>query len=272
MTSNNYLKSYCNSWALVTGASSGIGAEFCLQLARENINLILVARRTDKLENLAKILELKFSIKTLVITQDLSLKTASETLRAFIESHHIKVRILVNNAAVGPWGHFERLPVNKCEDLLQLTFVTPACLIRSFLPHLQSFSSAIVINVATQAALQPTPYMSLYSAAKSGLMSLSLSLYEEFRKRDIYFQTLIPGPTYSEFDEIAEAYPCQLSAKRDSPEVVVRLSLKCLHKKKPVVSSAKNIFLQRIFYGLFPYRFILKEIGKMFMPSPHKSK
>lgn len=269
MNSFILLKDYQNSWALVTGASSGIGAEFCRQLAAYKINLILVARRTEKLTRLSTSLEAQFGIQTLVITQDLSVAGSAEKIKFQIENRGIKVRLLVNNAGYGPWGRFERLSPGHEEKVVQLLLGTPAALIRTFLDHFQTFSSSVIINLSSQAALQPIPYLAAYSAAKAGLHNLSLALYEEYKERFIYVQTLIPGPTQTEFDEVGEAYPSGISEKRDTPEKVVTLSLKAVRTKEPVV-AVPSIFMQRFFNGVFPPKVVVKKIGKIFRPPAAK--
>lgn len=262
------LRHYQGSWALVTGASSGIGAEFCRQLARHQIHIILVARREDRLKVLADELSKLYKVQCLVIPCDLSLGQAVHDLKEKIESQNIKVNIIVNNAGYGPWGNFARLQESECQRVLQLLFNTPAQLIRCFLDDLLVHKNAVVINVTSQAALQPIPYLSIYSAAKVGLHHLSLALFEEFRLKNIYFQSLIPSPTKTEFDTVGKAYPCGLSDHRDLPEKIVNLSLISIRKKSPVVTTVSffQFLFQRIFNGIFPYAFIVKKVGQVFLP------
>lgn len=259
---------YQGGWALVTGASSGIGAEFCHQLASQKINIILVARRENLLKNLANKLTMIHAVDCIVVPCDLSLQHAASNLKKTIESQNIKIQILVNNAGYGPWGHFERLQVGEHERVIQLLLNTPVELIRCFLDHLLSYKDSVVINVSSQAALQPIPYLAVYSAAKVGLQHLSLALYEEFRHRGLYFQTLIPAPTKTEFDKLGDAYPCKISNHRDLPKKIVSLSLQAIYKKKPVVSSVSffELAFQRFFNGVFPFAFIVKKIGQVFLP------
>lgn len=265
MTNVTLLNDFQNSWALVTGASSGIGAEFCRQLASHKINLILVARRTQTLAALADQLKSQFGIQTLVIAQDLSVFGAAEKVKSQIETTGIKVRLLVNNAGYGPWGKFDRLAAGYEEKMVQLLLGTPAAMIHHFLDHLRSFPSAVVINLSSQAALQPIPYLAVYASAKAGLHHLSLALYEEYREQNIYFQTLVPGPTKTEFDTVGEAYASQISEKRDSVETVVSLSLQAIATKKPLV-AVPSLFMQKFFNGLFPAKMVVKKIGQVFRP------
>lgn len=268
MESEHSLHSFKGSWALVTGASSGIGEEFCRQLAHQKIHLVLVARREQRLKKLADELSTQHNIECFIVPSDLSLPYAARELKKRLDSRGIKIRILVNNAGYGPWGHFARIQEAEYEHVAQLLFNTPLQLIRCFLDHLQFHKNSVVINLSSQAALQPIPYLAVYSAAKVGLHHLSLALYEEYRNKGIYFQTLIPGPTKSEFDAMGKAYDCGISAKRDLPEKIVTLSLTSISQNKPVVSTVASIGLlfQRFFNGLFPYSFVVKKVGQSFLP------
>ncbi|MBK7962946.1 MAG: SDR family NAD(P)-dependent oxidoreductase [Bdellovibrionales bacterium] len=272
MKSNERLSEYVGSWALVTGASSGIGAEFCRQLSCHGVNLVLVARRTNQMNLLAAELQKKAQIQTLVIPLDLSSPGSAASLISTVESRGIKIRMLINNAAYGPWGPFERIDLPDAERLVQLLIGTPTALIRGFLDHLSSFPTAAIINLSSQAALQPIPYLATYAACKSGLHQLSLALYEEFRSRGIYVQTLIPGPTQTEIDQVGEAYKSGVSEKRDPPEKIVSLSLNAIPSRRPIISGAPNIFFQKAFSALFPTTFVLNKIGQLFQPPSLASK
>jgi short-subunit dehydrogenase len=266
MGSNLVLEDYRNSWALVTGASSGIGAEFCRQLSRHHVNLVMVARRVDRMNSLVAEIGSYSNIRTLVLPLDLSLSGSAEKLIGLVEVKGIKIRILINNAAYGPWGHFARVSPEDQERLVQLLFGTPTTLIRGLLNHLNSFPSSTIINLSSQAAIQPIPYLATYSACKAGLHNLSLALHEELRLQGIYVQTLVPGPTSTEIDQVGGAYECGLSDKRNPPKEVVTLSLHGVATKRPIVSSVKNLVLAGLFNALFPTSFVLRKIGRTFQP------
>jgi short-subunit dehydrogenase len=255
-------------WALVTGASSGIGAEFCKQLAAAKVNLVMVARRTDRMNALADALMREHGVRTLVSAVDLSDARAVDVVMSTLLEQQVRIRLLVNNAAYGPWGRFEAADVETYSHLVQLVTGTPIAFCRAFFDDFCSFPGAAVINLSSPAAIQPVPYKAAYSAAKTGLHYFSLALYEEWRSRNILVQTLIPGPTESELDEKGNAYPSALPEDREPPGRVVRLSLENLGHDKPVVTAATGIFKQRFFNGLFPYKTITRTVGKMFYPPP----
>jgi len=228
----------------------------------------MVARRRERLEDLGLALRSRAGIQTLVVVEDLGRVGAATNVREAVGAAGVRVRVLVNNAAFGPWGRFEENPADVCERVVQLVAATPMALCRSFVDDLASFPSSAVINVSSPAALQPVPYKAVYSAAKTALHHFSLALSEEWRQRGIYVQTLIPGPTKSELDEKGGAYPCGLTDERGSPDVVVSASLAGLSAERPVVTSTTGIYKQRLFNGLFPHRTILRTVGKMFRPPP----
>lgn len=255
-----------SNWALVSGASSGIGVEYCRQLAELGANLVMVARRLDRMEGLANSLRQSYGVKTLVVGADLSEGGAARRVRLDLEASRIRVRLLVNNAAFGPWGRFESIDTSVHERVVQLVAGAPVAFCREFYEQLCSFAGSAIVNVSSQAAYQPVPYKAAYSAAKACLHNFSLALYEEWKAKGIHVQTLVPGPTESELDEKGGAYPCELPGFRASPVPLVRKSIAMLERDIPVVTSANGLYKLRLFNGLFPYRTIVRTVGRMFHP------
>ena len=134
----------------------------------------------------------------------------------------------------------------------------------AFYPDLVANTPSAVINVSSQAAFQPVPFMAVYAASKAFVQSFSQAIYGEWQEKGIEVQTLVPGPTKTEFDEKAGAYDSALSY-RDEPEKVVDISLKNLGHGSPVVSPV-NTYKQRWFAGTFPSAMIIKTVKKMFRP------
>lgn len=265
MAISNSLITWRGDWALVTGASSGIGREFALQLAAAGLNLVLVARRREVLDALAQELREKYQIEILVVGVDLTRPNAPTTVFAQVSQAGVRVRLLVNNAGAGRWGRFETVSVENYERVLQLNNQALVGLCREFFPSLSFFSRSAVINISSQAALQPVPFMAVYAASKAFLHSFSLALYEEWKKHGIYVQTCVPGPTATEFDEKAGAYASDLGERHAASQVVAK-SLRSLASDEPLVTSAKGIYKQKIFNALAPSKFVLKEVAKMFRP------
>ena len=185
-------------WALVTGATSGIGREFCVQLAAAGLNVAMVARRKQSMDDLASELRARHGVRTLVVDQDLAVPGAAAAVRERVARHDVVARLLVNSAAFGPWGRFENFPAEHYERLIQLVAVTPVSMCRVFHEDIRSFARSAIVNVSSPAALQPVPFMAAYASAKSCLHDFSLALHAEWKASGVLVQTLVPGPTRSE--------------------------------------------------------------------------
>ena len=253
------------SWALVTGASSGIGREFCVQLAAAKMNLVMVARREALLEELAAELAARHGIATRVIAADLTREESAERIQARLAGDGIQIRLLCNNAAAGRWGRFEQTEAEAYCEMIRLNTCAVVMMCHRLLPALSSHPSSAIINVSSPAAYQPVPYMAVYAASKAFVHSFSQALYGEWRERGVRVQTLVPGPTDTEFDAKAGAYDSALKG-RGAPAEVVRLALQQLGRDQPVVAAAKGLFKQRFFAGLFPPRTVIEQVGRMFRP------
>lgn len=256
-------------WALVTGASSGIGLEFCRQLAAKGLNLVLVARRTERLQALARELEEAHGVEAKAIGLDLAQPGAAAKLRQNLEALGLSIRLLVNNAAFGRWGHFEATASTLYQDMLQVNVIAPTTLCREFLPHLSRHDGAAVIMVSSPAALQPVPYMAGYAAAKAYVHAFGQALHGEWAGRGILVQTLVPGPTATEFDSVAGAYTSALQ-ERGNPVDVVKASLQGLASGKVIVWQAKGVFKQRLL-SLLPAGVVIRQVARMFLPPDQKT-
>jgi short-subunit dehydrogenase len=258
-----------HDWALVTGASSGIGREFCLRLAEVGVSLVLVARRSELLDTLASELAERYGIKTLVMAQDLSDPIAPSRIRQQVDEAGVRIKLLINNAAAGRWGPFEASTPEVYARMIQLNVGALTAMCMEFLTQLSSHPKSAVINVSSQAAYQPVPYMAVYAATKAYVQNFSLALYEEWRSRGIHVQTLIPGPSATEFDAKAGAYESALLERRP-PMEAVQAALAHLGEGQPVVTTAKGVWKQRLFAGLFPPKMVVREVAKMFKPPSGK--
>lgn len=259
------LHEWKGDWALVTGASSGIGREFSRQLAMVGMNLVLVARKRTFLEELACELSTKHGVKTLVIAVDLSERDATNMVKEAVGSAGRRIRLLVNNAACGRWGRFEGTSSQDYERMILLNNAAVVGLCQLFLPDLASHTSSAVINVSSPAALQPVPFMAVYAASKSFVHDFSQALYGEWQARGIRVQTLIPGPTATEFDAKAGAYESALKTRGTADEVV-SAALAGLQDQRPLVAVARGTYKQRLFAALFPAKFVIATVARMFRP------
>src|SRR5258707_2839486 len=187
-----------SSFALVTGASQGLGRVFAHALAARKQNVILVARSRDKLENLANDLKRSQSVFAEVLEFDLASPSAGPGLAQQLRDRNLQVNLLVNNAGFGVRGEFRNLALQRQMEMLRLNNAAVVELTYSLLPSLMEHPQAGIINVSSSAGFQPIPYASLYSATKSFLTSFSLGLQEELRSSRVSVVTLCPGRILAE--------------------------------------------------------------------------
>lgn len=186
-------------WALVTGASSGIGAEFARILASKGYPLVLVARREENLRALARELESAHGMATRVLVSDLSVGGAAEALWRQVEEAGLEIGVLINNAGFGDHGSFSQADWDRTHQMLQLNIVALTALTRFALPPMLARGEGYILNVASTAAFQPGPGMAVYFATKAYVLSFTEALWSELQGSGVVATTLCPGPTQSEF-------------------------------------------------------------------------
>jgi short-subunit dehydrogenase len=187
-----------NKVALVTGASAGLGVEFARQLSMRGHRLVLAARRKDRIEALANELG---SARAIAI--DLSEAGSAGRLMADIDANGETVDLLVNNAGFGLIGQFAELDARRERGMIDLNVGTLTDLCRAVAPGMIERKSGAILNVASTAAFQPGPKMAVYFATKAFVLSLTEALHEELKPHGIKVSCLCPGPTRTEFGEVA---------------------------------------------------------------------
>jgi short-subunit dehydrogenase len=191
-------------WTVVTGASSGIGAELARVFGQRGRSLVLVARRRDRLEELAGDLRSAHGVAVEVVACDLARPDAPEELLGALEARGIAVDTLVNNAGFGLLGAFAELPYGEQLGMLQLNVVSVTQLCRLVLPGLLARRRGGILNVASTAAFQAGPRMAVYYATKAFVLLLSEALHEEAKPHGVTVTALCPGPTPTEFQARAD--------------------------------------------------------------------
>jgi uncharacterized protein len=184
---------------LITGASGGIGYELAGLFARDNHNLVLVARNIDKLTQVADDLQRRFGISAKAIALDLTSQAASQSLFDQLQREGIAVDILVNNAGYGVLGRFAGMPVEESLGQIQLNITALTSLTRLFLGPMLQRGSGKILNVASTAGFQPGPLMAVYYATKAYVISFSEALANELADKGITVTCLCPGPTVTGF-------------------------------------------------------------------------
>jgi len=184
---------------LVTGASSGIGRELAHCFARNGTPCVLLARSEDALHTLADTLRSRYGVEASVLPADLSVPDAAETVRDRLRERDLQVDVLVNNAGFGTRGPFAETDPDQQVDMVQVNVTTLTHLTRLLLPGMLERDRGGVLNVASTAAFQPGPNMSVYYATKAYVLSFSEGLAEEVAGRGVSVTCLAPGPTRTAF-------------------------------------------------------------------------
>lgn len=198
------------SYILITGASSGIGQCFAQQLARQGCNLVLVARRGEKLAALAQELQDKHNIKVLILPCDLAAANARQQLYIQLEQADINLSGLINNAGLGAMGRFAEVDYAPQQQMLNVNIIALVELTHHIIPKLKQQPGSFIINVASTAAFQAGPGMAIYYASKAFVLSFSEALHEELKTSQIQVQALCPGATATEFADVAHMHDTKL--------------------------------------------------------------
>ncbi len=218
---------------LITGASSGIGKAFALALAERGADVVLVARRMDRLEALKNRIERDHGVHAVAIAADLSLPDSVAELHAAVQKQGIAVTSLVNNAGFGTWGDFVHEDATRLADEIALDVCAPVQLTHAFLPALLAADHGFLVNVTSMAAYQPTPRMAVYGAAKAFMLSFTESLWAELRGSGLTVFALSPGATSTEFNDVVGTDNATAGARMRSPEDVVGTALNHLRRRNP---------------------------------------
>ena len=225
------------STALITGASAGIGEAFAQQLAQRGTNLVLVARSGDKLQEIASKLKEKYQIRVDVIVKDLTEVNAAQSIFDITQSQGLTIDTLINNAGFGDYGEFSSRDGEKQIKMIQLNILTLVDLTHKFLPSMRSRESGNIINIASIAAFQPMPYLSVYAASKAFVLSFSEALWGENKDVGVRVLAVCPGPTETNFFDRAN-FPDSFAGKTSSistPEEVVKDTLQALDSDKQTI-------------------------------------
>ncbi len=253
-----------SSYALITGASSGIGACFARALASRGHNLILVARSREKLEALALELQGKHNIQALPCKQDLSQPGAAAALAAKLREQGRPVQLLLNNAGFGAHGRFWELPLERQAEMLRLNMAALAELTHALLGPMLERRSGAIINVSSTAGFQPVPNSAAYAASKAFVLSFSLALAEEVRAYGIRVVTLCPGGTDTNFFAAGQYGKVKFPGGLLAPESVVAAALEGLDRGGGLVVPGWMNKLSVASQRLAPRSWVTRIAGRMF--------
>ena len=252
--------------ALVTGASSGIGAAFARGLFRQGWPLVLVARRADRLGSLAR--ELGGGERVLTVPLDLTAAGALDRLEQEIRRHGLEIELLVNNAGVGHTGRFPQEPRERVLGMVDLNVRALVELTHRLLPDMVERRHGAIVNVASTAAFQPVGFMSVYAATKSFVLSFTEGLHVELQGTGVRVQALCPGLTESEFHAVSGTDRLFFTrTPRMSAEDVVACSLRGLERGRLRVVAGWSNRLLAALQGWFPRPVVRRVAASLFRPS-----
>ncbi len=245
--------------ALVTGASAGLGEEFARQLSKRGHRLVLAARRLERLEVLAAELG-----NARAVAIDLSGPGAAAALMADVKAAGEHVELLVNNAGFGVHGRFDKADPERLRQMIDLNCGALTELCSAVLPEMVERRSGAILNVASTAAFQPGPGMAVYFATKAFVLSLSEALHEEVKRFGVKVSALCPGPTHTEFGDVA-GFKTKKSFDRFFMESgpVVRQGLDALQCNKAVAIAGRLNALGAFSARLAPRSLVRKIAGSI---------
>ena len=252
-------------WALVTGASAGIGVALSEELAAGGTNLVLTARRKDRLDSLAQRLGSAHKVQTEIYAADLADSSAPEKIFVFTNEKKIQIDLVINNAGFGQYGSFATIETKRWLDMVQVNCSTVVHLTSLYLPGMIKRRRGGVLILASTASFQAVPYVSTYAATKAFDLLFAEGLAEEMKPFGIRVCALCPGSTESEFHEVAGQQKFQ--GRRETAQKVARTGLRALAAGKSYVISGFGNYLGAHSQRLVPRRLVTKIAASMFKPA-----
>jgi len=228
------LRDRYGEWALVTGASAGLGTEFARALARDGVSVALTARRADRLQALAAELERSHGVRTQVVPVDLAANDGADLLATAVAG--LPIGILVNNAGIGYAGRFDKLDAERLRRMVQLNCTAPVVLTSRLLPGMLQRGRGAVVVTGSIAGHQPLPLHGVYSATKAFDRFFGEALWADLRGTGVDVLVLEPGATATEFQVAAG----EIAHEGDAPADVVAVALAALGKQPTVIAGWMN--------------------------------
>ncbi len=258
---------WAGKWALVTGASAGIGVALARELAAGGTNLVLTARRKDRLEKLAQELSSAHKIGVEIFAADLAQTDAPQQIFAYTQAKKISVDLLINNAGFGAYGAFATVETQRLLDMVQVNCGAVVHLTRLYLPQMLKQRRGDMLILASTASFQAVPFISTYAATKAFDLLFAEGLAEEVKPYGVRVCALCPGSTESEFHEVAGQSGLAAARKnRETAEKVARVGLQALAAGKSYVISGTGNYLGAHSQRLVPRGVVTRIAGKMFRP------
>ena len=251
-------------WALVTGASAGIGVALARELAAGGTHLVLTARRKERLVDLSNELNTKHRVKTEVFVADLAQPGAPEQIFGFTKEKGIEIDLLINNAGFGKYGEFQSIEKGRLLDMVQVNCSAVVHLTHVFAQGMVARRRGDILILASTASFQAVPYISTYAATKAFDLLFAEGLAEELKPYGIRVCALCPGSTESEFHVVAGQD--KFIHRAETAQKVARTGLRALAAGKSYVISGLGNYLGAHGERLVPRRFVTRTAARMFQP------
>jgi len=264
--SNNSVKKWAGKWAVVTGASAGIGLEIARQLAAAGVNLVLTARRVDRLQAFASEFSSKYGVKVEACAADLTQLSAPEEILTFTKERGIEIDLLVNNAGFGAFGQIHEVEMPRLADMIQVNCTAVVALTRLFVPAMIARRNGDVLIVSSVAAFQAVPFHSAYAATKAFDLLFAEGIAEELRPLGVRVCALCPGSTTTEFQSVADQ-PDRSFRSPETAEKVARVGLEGMARGKTCVISGRKNWLMVQTERLASRRFITRMAANVMRPA-----
>lgn len=251
-------------WALITGTSAGIGVALAEELAAGGTNLVLTARRKDRLEALARRLACSHKIETQVVPADLTDPAAPEKIFSFTRDKEIEIDLLINNAGFGKYGEFHSVAKERLVEMVQVNCSAVVHLTHLFVQGMVARRRGDILILASTASFQAVPYISTYAATKAFDLLFAEGLAEELKPYGIHVCALCPGSTESEFHVVAGQD--KFIHRAETAQKVARTGLRALAAGKSYVISGLGNYFGAHGERLVPRRFVTRTAARMFRP------
>lgn len=242
------------SYALITGASKGIGKEIALELAGRKYDLILVARSEDLLSKLSSEISSAHGVKCLFVAADLSTDEGIDKTVSFFQNQKAELSILVNNAGYALWGRFDELSLDSLTSLMKINMALPVNLSYRLLPELKKSKQAYILNISSTTAYQAIPRLAIYAACKTFIIQFSRALRYELKSTNVSVTCVSPGTTDTNFMDAAGMHSEAIRKKADKVKMkastVAKFAVDAMFSKK---NEAIPGWLNKISVALIPF-------------------
>lgn len=254
-------------YALITGASKGIGRAIAIELASRKIDILLIARSENLLTELSNVIQKNYNVQCHYLVSDLSKPEAAESIYKWCVDQNYPVNILVNNAGYGLSGAFEKRSIEEHIDMINVSILATIKLIHFFLPQLKQQSQAYILNIGSSSAYQSVPFLSTYAAAKSFVVSFTRSLKYELKNSNVKVTVANPGVTDTDFPIRANVPEKGLKTAEKvsmTSEAVARIAVNSMFKGKAEVLIGFITKATVFFVKLLPKKFSERTAAKFY--------